>query len=174
MKTTKVKNKCEKYELAITNYVIGEEIDIPQKELFEHLARCRSCQGDLRNWRATYATMRAKEYDQRPEVKKQSQAFIKELVNMPLAAAESGIKQPIPKTLPPVIDSIEIVGTAAGKIYRCLKANGPMMSISALRQETGFGGYPLLQALGWLEREDKIITRGTPDQPEYVELKPGM
>ena len=154
-------NPCEKYELAITNYVLGEKIDIPQKELFDHLAQCPSCQGDLRNWRATYATMRAREYAGRPEVQQRTQAFIHKLVTSPAQG----------EPLPPVIDTERIVGLATGEIYNCLKKSGPL-SLSLIRKNTGLEGYPFYEAMGWLNQEKKIIVRGKNDQPEYAELQP--
>lgn len=148
---------CEKYELAITNYVIGEKIDIPQTELFEHLAKCRSCQDDLRNWRATYATMRAKEYDSRPEVKQKNEAFIKKLV------------YETKETKRTPIDAKWEIGSAAGKIYNLLKANGEM-PIPVICQKTGLKEYHIQQAIGWLAGQEKILlTRD--DKTAYASLR---
>jgi hypothetical protein len=158
-KKNKAKSPCEKYELAITNYVIGEKIDIPQSELFEHLARCQSCQGDLRNWQATYGMMRAREYDSRPEVKQKSQTFIKELVYQ---------GKQIEKTQ---LDFKWGAGLAAGEVYRLLKANGEL-SIPAICQRTGLKEYNVQQAIGWLAKEEKI--QGNKDhKTAYVSLQPG-
>ena len=150
-------NPCEKYELAITNYVIGEKIDIPQTELFEHLAKCRSCQDDLRNWRATYATMRAKEYDSRPEVKQKNEAFIKELVYQ-----NNGTKRT-------PIDFKWDAGSAAGKVYNALKGNGEL-PIPVLVQKTGLKEYNIHQAIGWLAKEGKI-QGNKDDKTAYIRLR---
>jgi len=95
MKTQRAKNKtaspsggCKKYELAITNFVLGEETKIPREELINHLRVCANCQEDLKEWRATYAVMRAKEYDSRPEVKEKWDNFLKELTAGKLTSKE--------------------------------------------------------------------------------------
>ena len=84
------KSPCEKYELSITNYVLDEKMPIPKEELLEHLKTCASCQGDLRNWRATYAAMRAQEYDARPEVKQKNEEFISKLTSGQMPSCKIG------------------------------------------------------------------------------------
>lgn len=64
------KNNCEKYGIAITDYILGEEMNISREELFNHLATCDKCRNDLTNWRDTYAAMRNKAYLEKPETKK--------------------------------------------------------------------------------------------------------
>jgi hypothetical protein len=40
-----------------------------------------------------------------------------------------------------------------------------------LRQNTGLVDYPFYEAMGWLDREKKIIVRGELNQPQYAELR---
>ncbi len=149
MKTVKTKKSpCEKYELAITNYVIGEKIDVPQDELFRHLAKCQSCQDDLRNWRATYGTMRAREYDSRPDVKQKSEAFIKELVNRPTPCTFTEDEK--------IFDVKDVVGHLAGEIWRYLAEHGKT-SDEELSKQLKAGLFRIHNAIGWLGRENQII-----------------
>lgn len=90
MKTEKA-SPCEKYELAITNYVLGEKIQMLKGELFNHLRTCPNCRADLKDWQATHSVMRAEAYDSKPEVKARSEAFIKKLVNQPLPDRQAGL-----------------------------------------------------------------------------------
>jgi len=152
-------NPCEKYELAITNYVMGEVIKIPESELFSHLAGCLSCQADMRNWRASYATMRAREYDARPGVRQKMKAFIKGLVYQNKTAGKTPI------------DTKWEIGSAAGKIYDLLKTNGEM-SIPRLMQKTGLKEYHIQQAIGWLAREEKVAL-SRDGQTAYAQLPSG-
>ena len=144
----KERSGCEKYELAITNYVIGEKIDVPQDELFRHLAGCRSCQNDLRNWRATYATMRAQEYDSRPDVKQKSQAFIKELASRPTPCAFTEDEK--------VFDVKDVVGHLAGQVWDYLAEHGKT-SDEELSKQLKTGLLRIHNAIGWLGRENTII-----------------
>jgi len=138
----KKNDSCKKYGLAITDYVLGEKMDITKEELIDHLRACAKCRSDLKNWQATYAVMRAKEYDSRPEVKARMESFIKELVN-----------QPIPGEKP--IDVKWELGSAAGKIYRVLEENGKV-SIAVIKEKTGLKDYHLHQGIGWLAAQGKI------------------
>ncbi|MBI4834234.1 MAG: winged helix-turn-helix domain-containing protein [Planctomycetes bacterium] len=145
MKTVKTKNNtCAKYELAITNYVMGEKIDIPQEELFNHLAKCKNCQDDLRNWRATYATMCAREYDSKPEVKQRNEAFIKGLVYGQASNKERG-----------KVDLDNAIGDTAGKIWRFLNEHGPT-SLAELPEKVKAEPYITILSTGWLKRENKV------------------
>jgi transcription initiation factor IIE alpha subunit len=149
MKTAKTKKSpCEKYELAITNYVIGEKIDVPQDELFKHLAKCLNCQNDLRNWRATYATMRAQEYDSRPDVKQKSQEFIKELVNRPTPCVFADDE----KVLNLEIDT----GKLSGYVWDYLAEHGKT-SDTELSKQLERDILAIREAIGWLSKEKKII-----------------
>jgi len=158
-------NPCTKYELAITNYVLGEKIDIPQKELFDHLAKCPSCQGDLRNWRATYATMRAKEYDARPEVQQRTQAFIHKLVTSEAQRSPDERRgQPIPAEVKPlpggeILDRKAKIEQTAGMVWGYLAKNGwvKVKDLTRnLRQTDKIDPDETKFAVGWLFRENKV------------------
>ena len=150
---------CEKYELAITNYVIGEKIDIPQKELFDHLAQCLNCQGDLRNWKATYATMRAREYDARPEVKQKTQKFIKSLVSGRPDQTATGD-----------LNLDEKVGEPAGVLWHALAKNGEV-NILDLPRVSKLEPPKAYSAFGWLACEKKVRLRKDA-KITYVSLAP--
>ena len=66
MESKPIKDPCEEYGLAITNFVIGEKMNMTKERLFEHLRQCQKCQDDLRNWKATHAAMRATALDSSP------------------------------------------------------------------------------------------------------------
>jgi hypothetical protein len=169
-------NPCEKYELAITNYVIGEKIDIPQKELFDHLAQCLNCQGDLRNWKATYATMRAREYDARPEVQQRTKTFIKDLVRPRPAPACANASTTKPSRLDICLDGAidlnldEKVGEPAGTLWQAIGQNEPV-NIVELPQVSKLEPAKAFSSFGWLAREKKIELKKN-HQGTYVCLTP--
>lgn len=49
----------------------------------------------------------------------------------------------------------EYFGKSAGKVWNCLKENGPL-DINQLRHKAGLGEHELYGALGWLAKENKI------------------
>lgn len=142
------KADCEKYGIAITNYVTGEKLNVPETELFEHLRTCADCRADLKNWKATYALMRAKTHDAKPESKQR----LEEL----LAKAN-------PKTLPcqmlktgQVVSLKEAVGTPSGIVWNCIAKHGvvklsDLPELTKLDAATAYGGY------GWLAHQEKLI-----------------
>ncbi len=50
---------------------------------------------------------------------------------------------------------IDAIGSAAGTVWQTLNANGPM-TLAKLVQAAGGNKDLVLQAIGWLAREDKI------------------
>ncbi len=166
MKTKQV--ECEKYELAITNYVLGEAMPISKEELFNHLRKCPDCQEDMKEWQATYSVMRAEAYDSRPEVKARSKAFIKKLVSQPLPAQtqpSSGFPTgkvaawQVPRIKPisgeVLLNHDEYIGNAAVKVWHYLYGNGKI-KVNDLEQKVELPAPVLNQALGWLARGNQI------------------
>jgi len=84
------------------------------------------------------------------------------------ASGVSGIQRGIAL---PRIDTEKIIGSAAEKIYQCLKTNGPIC-IPELRQKTGILDYPFYEAIGRLDREKKITIKGFNNQPLFAETRP--
>ena len=66
------KDKCEKYGIAVMNLVMGEDIGMPQEELFAHLKVCKECRSDLFEWRDTYTVMRMEADAKKPEYKQKA------------------------------------------------------------------------------------------------------
>jgi hypothetical protein len=142
-----MKNKCEKYGLAITDYVLGEKMDVSQEALVKHLRACAKCREDLKNWQATYAVMRAREYDSRPEAKARYEALIKELTT-----------QPVPTGFVPQgtqLDVVQEIGSPAGKVWRTLASNG-VIRMEDLPKKTGLTPELAYGAMGWLAHENKL------------------
>lgn len=177
MKTEQA-NPCEKYELAITNYVLGEAIPIPKEELFNHLRKCPNCREDLKDWQATYSVMRAEAYDARPEVKARSKAFIKKLASQPLPAqTQQSTGFPtgkvaawqVPRTRPndrpvgqvklipgeKVLDNEAEIGSVAGKLWHYLAQNGKV-KMNEIRHKVKLPNTKVALALGWLAKENKV------------------
>lgn len=152
--------KCKDFSLDLMHLStneIGEIKDLPA--LKEHIKKCPDCLkklGELKNVDVLsfLAKPRSPEY----------QAKMNKLLER--VKSESRI----PTTLP-VIDTEKIVGFAAGEIYRCLEKNGTI-SIPVLRQKTKLTDYPFYEAIGWLNRENKVIVKGKDNYPEVVELRP--
>ncbi|PPD44916.1 MAG: hypothetical protein CTY16_11175 [Methylobacter sp.] len=51
---------------------------------------------------------------------------------------------------------IEIIGDAAGKLWKYLDENGPS-SVTKIATETGINKNDIQRAIGWLSKEDKLI-----------------
>ncbi|MDI6788802.1 MAG: winged helix-turn-helix domain-containing protein [Planctomycetota bacterium] len=162
------KDPCEKYGLAITNYVLSEDMGMTKEELFEHLKGCKNCRKDLTEWRDTVTVMRMETFSKTQEGKAKMH---QDLTKLKERIKTEVVEPSVPTTLPPPINSEKIVGTAAGQIYNCLKGNGPM-PIPVLKVKTKLEDYPFYGAMGWLDREGKIIVRGIGNQPQFAELRP--
>jgi len=141
----KDKNKCEKYELAITDYILGEEMDITREELLNHLATCDNCQKDLTNWRETYAAMRNKAYMEKPETKKKYQEMLERI--------KSSSCEKVPGK---DVNINTKIGAPAGVIWRYLATNG-WINVDELPKKTNLNKEIVHEAIGWLGKEGKIL-----------------
>ncbi len=56
--------------------------------------------------------------------------------------------------------TIELIGETAGEVWKALVEDGPM-SLSKLVKTIGAPRDVVMQAVGWLAREDKISFEGT-------------
>ena len=151
----KKKENCEKYGLAITDYVLGEDMDISKAELVNHLKSCSNCREDLQDWENTYAALRTKEHCSRPEIKAKMDAFIKEVTSHPVTGKE-------------YIDLKTEIGTAAGRIWDYLAKTGETR-IKDLYKKTKLPDYIVHEAIGWLAKEEKL-TKSRDKQDIYVSI----
>ncbi|MFH1230836.1 MAG: hypothetical protein V1709_05000 [Planctomycetota bacterium] len=146
-KNNKRKNPCDKYQQAITHYVLDQEMDISKEELYGHLAQCEKCQKDAREWRATTSVLRAQEYDSRPESKKRFEEFMAKLHQTPVCAiTPKGEK---------IIDARWEFCSTAGMVYNYLK-NIPdnKARVDDLVKELGLTAS--ISGMSWLVSEDKL------------------
>ena len=159
---------CKDYEIDLMHKASGElQYITDKKELEQHLKGCPVCQKVLKGFLEvdTFAAVTR-------EPSKGFQARIADLRQRSEKSAQCMPNQASSQAnLPPQIDTETIVGLAAGKIYECLKKSGPL-PLPMLRQNTGLLDYPFYEAMGWLDREKKVIVRGKPNQPEYAEIRP--
>ena len=137
----KTKNDCKKYGIAITNYVLGEDLGMTPEELYNHLRSCPQCLEELTDWQETYAVMRTEAYHKTPEAKKRYAESLEKI------KAQTGAKKSI--------DGEWVVGSAAGKIYQVLKTNGET-AYPVIRDKSGLAGFPFYEAMGWLIGEKKV------------------
>ncbi|MDI6733112.1 MAG: winged helix-turn-helix domain-containing protein [Planctomycetota bacterium] len=151
MKTVKSKNKkeCKKYGMAITNYVLGEKIDVPEKELLEHLRGCKQCRDEIMNWQDFNAVLSTEQYHSRPEVIEKWNRFIGAITEHPeyFAPVKPGEKV--------ILDNEKDIGKSAGLIWNLLGKEGkvPVIQIpfkAGLPLDIAYG------AMGWLAKEKKI------------------
>ena len=133
-------------------------MDISRNELFEHLKICPKCRQDLKDWKVTYGILRAKAYNQKPEVKIRLQELL-DLSSYHIAKGGNKI----------IIDVKWEIGSAAGKVYKLLEANGEM-PISVIIEKTGLKEYHVQQAIGWLAGQEKIIITKD-DKAAYASLR---
>ncbi len=156
-----IKDPCEEYGLAITNFVIGEKMNMTKEKLFEHLRQCPKCQDDLRNWKATHAAMKATAMDSSPagQARKQTDfSKVKEAINAHYA-------QPMPDAV-----SVDKIGNAAGDMWHCIGANGPM-PITVLPEKCNLDSWTATVTFGWLLGEKKINVDDK-KRPNVVSLTP--
>jgi len=171
-KTTDTTSKnCEKYEIAITNFVTGAKMDISEAELFTHLAQCKNCQGDLRNWQATHATLCAKEYDSKPEIKAKNEAFIKNLVYR--EQSERIYDKPADITPGRVlIDIKNEVKQDVKTVYSILKTHGEL-AVPVIVEKANIQEYRVRNAICCMGLNDMIML-SKDNKTAYAKLQPGV
>ena len=160
-----MKDKCEKYGIAITNYALGEDLGMPQEELFAHLRECKQCLNELVDWQDTYATMRTEAYDAKPE-NKEKMAKMFENLKKQVFGVEASCATTIKGEN--VLNMEWEIGNAAGKIYRYVEKNGKSNTIDITRN-TDLNLKKVDWAIGWLAREKKICVSYA-DNLTYVYL----
>jgi len=156
-------NPCQKYGIAITDYVLSEPMDISFEELLNHLKECAACRKDLADWKSTYAALRTEAYHKTPEAKRRYQELLEKIKTLPVSPSHP----PSPRT---TIDTRWEIGSVAGKIYNILKENGEM-PIPLLIQKSGLKEYHVQQGIGWLAGQEKILM-SRDEHTAYVALRP--
>lgn len=148
IRTKKTKdNPCDKYQQAITHYVLDQEMSMSKAELFGHLAQCEKCQKDAKQWRATCSVLRAQEYDSGPESKKRFEEFMTKLHQAPVSATTPQGEK--------IIDARWEFGSKAGLVYNYLK-NVPdnKAKVDDLVKELGL--TVSISGMSWLAGENKL------------------
>ncbi|MFA5795163.1 MAG: winged helix-turn-helix domain-containing protein [Candidatus Brocadiia bacterium] len=158
------KSKCEKYGMAITDYILGEQMDMPESELFSHVANCDNCRKDLVNWRNTYAAMKNKAYLEKPEVQQKYRHML-ESIKQGKACPEANL----PKD-EKLIDIQWEIGHPAGTIWNHLAKHGKM-TMEELVGKSSLKPIIFERAIGWLAKENKICMTQAKDAV-YVYLTP--
>jgi len=168
-KVMKGKSACEKYGLAITDYILDEEMDIPKEELFNHLASCDSCRKDLANWRDTYMAMQNKAYMEKPETKKKYDEMLNR-VKASTGSAKTLSQCSSSAKLPDGVDiNINLeYGWYAGTLWQHLAANGPA-KIEEVPKILNTDADKAKIVSGWLMGEKKICLRHAKDA-QYIYL----
>ena len=154
---------CEKYELAITSYVLGEETELPKAELEAHLKTCKNCRQDLKEWKEAVAILRAEAHDAKPEAKKKRAELLAEIKGQP-----SGQEQCF-QCLPSDID-LKQIGWDVGDVWRCIGEHGPI-PITDLPVKCNMPPWKITATFFWLVGEKKVEI--VPDTfPNQVRLTP--
>jgi len=133
---------CEKYELAITNYALGEEMGMTKEELYEHLATCKKCQADMKEWSSAIGILRAEVHDATPASKTKRAELLASIKGHPVPSPE----------VPPTWNT---VGKAAGEMWKCLGEKGPTV-LTNLPQVCAMDFWLAASTYGWLLREQKL------------------
>jgi len=138
---------CKKYEMAITDYVLDQEMSMSKEELFGHLATCEKCQKYAREMRATASVLKAQEYDSRPESKKHFEEFMAKLHQSPVCTiTPKGEK---------IIDAKWEFGSTAGVVYNYLK-NIPDNKARVDDMVKKLGLTASISGMSWLTKENKL------------------
>lgn len=64
---------------------------------------------------------------------------------------------------------VELIGVTAGRVWNCLNENG-RMSLAKLTKELDCPRDVVMQAVGWLAREDKVAI-DEEKRTRYISLK---
>ncbi|MFH1230365.1 MAG: winged helix-turn-helix domain-containing protein [Planctomycetota bacterium] len=154
---------CKDYEMDLMHKASGEVDYIKDKDALEqHLKGCSVCQKALKGFIEVDTFAAA--------TRQPSKQFQEKMADL---------RQRAQKGTPPLqpgqkIDVKWEIDSAAGKIYNCLKANGPAMPIPLIREKTELFNYPFYEAMGWLAGQEKItFTKDKNGKPDYASLNPG-
>lgn len=168
---TKSKNKppvagCEKYEEAITHFVIGEKMDITKEELFSHLKSCKECRKDLTQWQDTMTVMKMDAFSKSPEGKaKMNSDFEKlkaKLAQVPSAGQSSDAGKRI--------DTAGKYGTTSGIIWQYLGKHGKS-GVTKISEDLNIDIDTVKYATGWLLGQEKLCMSQQSGE-DYVWLTP--
>jgi len=157
--STQTKGKCEKYGLAITNFVLGEDMGMTKEELFEHLKGCKECRKDLTTWQDTYTVMRTEAFSKSPEGKAK--------MHQDLTKLKERMRR---ESLPPQIKdtiTVEKVGWVAGDLVKVIGMHGPV-SLPDLAEKANIDPSLALLSAGWLARENKVYFDHTKTPPDVI------
>ncbi|MEW6025888.1 MAG: hypothetical protein AB1599_01145 [Planctomycetota bacterium] len=147
MKTANARNKCKKYEMAINDYALGQDIQMSKDELFGHLSACGKCQKYAREARATVSVLRAKEYDSTPEAKKHFEEFMAKLHASPTCRVTPHGEK--------ILNAEWEFGSTAGLVYNYLKKFPDHKArIDDMVKEIGFASS--ISGMSWLTNEKKL------------------
>jgi hypothetical protein len=147
MKSVKNKKKeCEKYGIAVTNLVLGEDIGMPKEVLFDHLRKCKECREDLFEWRDTYIVMRLESEAKNPEHKKKIAEMVAGIKRDLLCSLENGKK----------LDKDKELGVAAGDLWHILAKEGPIRVADIPQKLNKYAIDQAFGAYGWLALQDKL------------------
>ncbi|MBI4712969.1 MAG: winged helix-turn-helix domain-containing protein [Planctomycetes bacterium] len=147
------KSACKKFEMDITDYVLGDRTFLTkskEKKLLVHLGKCLRCQKDFWSWRKIWAVMVGKHQSERPAFKAKMAALMAQFKSNPMAAKKE-------------------IGSAAGQVYDILIARGEM-PVYLIRKETGLRGYPFYEAVGHLVMGGKVTLNKS--NGSYDSLRP--
>jgi anti-sigma factor RsiW len=172
-KTVYPSDGCKRYAQAITDYVLGEETDVPKEELMTHIKQCAKCHKELSNWQDFHDMLRVKEYHSRPEVKEKWDRFIRELTAPAPACVPTDVgtgRPDRPAAATGELNLDEKVGTPAGILWQALAKNGAV-NILDLPQVSQLEPPKAYSAFGWLAHEKKVVMRKEPTGT-YVYLTP--
>jgi hypothetical protein len=176
MAKKKNEDPCAKYGIAITDYILGEQMDIPQAELFNHVANCANCRKDMLNWRNTYSAMRNEAYLKKPEVQEKYKQMLESIkrgksADSPalMRGESSCTTAPLPEN-EKLIDTEWEIGHYAGELHKLLGQTGKVAVDQIIRQ-TEFDRILVERLIGWLAAERKICIT-TDNKAEYIYLKP--
>jgi hypothetical protein len=160
----KVADKCEKYGIAITNYVLGEDLRMPQEELMTHLRQCKKCLDELISWQDTYATLRTEAYHAKPENQAKMTKMFEDLKKQVFGTdtrCRAGVGE--------VVYNTEWkIGGAAGAVYQYLEKSGKSTTLDIFKN-TKLNLADLDRAIGWLAKENKICLSES-EQTTYAYL----
>ena len=164
MKTKNVKNPCEKYELAMTDYVLGEEMEISREELFNHLRKCQKCRNYLEDWQDIHTVMQMETYYNTPEGKQKMKAGLEDLRKR--LAQPNAVPVHIQKT--GIVNTEYEIGTVSGFIWSHLGEIGKVR-VDDIVRTSNIPTKIVDRAIGWLAKEKKVCLERD-EKAEYVYL----
>lgn len=143
----RAKADCGRFGIAVMNLVMGEDIGMPQDELFGHLKVCKECRQELFEWRDTYTVMRMEADAKKPEYKQKAAEMADKIKKELICDVTKNGKK---------ANRDEEIGVPAGTLWNVVAKEGMVRVTDIPDKMTNYALDQAYGAYGWLVLQNKI------------------